>query len=106
MDQETREQIIENTKVEREVRQAGDALEHMAGYFDYHEKLPPLVERIVYRMHRTTQQQLMKLFVFIIRGWANAYRAGHYDRRNESTVRLAAKLEECIDQSNEYLPLI
>lgn len=40
--------------------------------------------------HRTLQQSLMRGLVWpLLKSWAEDYESGHYDLRNEATVKLA-----------------
>lgn len=63
------------------------------------------VEQIVYRTHRTLQQNVMKLIVPLIEKWAGL-KESEYDLRNEATVKLARKLISTTDKYDRALPLI
>ncbi len=63
------------------------------------------VAKYIASEHRTTQQNIMRLMLAIIRGLAENFDKGYYDDRNEATVRLAKKIVESIE-GEDALPLI
>lgn len=56
--------------------------------------------------HRTLQQNVMRLFLQLVEGWAQMYDEGFYDERNEATCRLAKKIHELVQAEGMTLPLI
>ncbi len=57
--------------------------------------------------HRTLQQNMGRIVVKLIHGWAEMYDTGHYDLRNEGTVKFAAEVRnKVLSAGNTYLPSI
>lgn len=61
------------------------------------ERLMELANELT-RDHRTLQQGIMRNLVMpMLRQWASDFEEGHYDDRNEATVKAAAAAVKAID---------
>lgn len=71
-------------------------------------ELPKFVEQVTLRTHRTLQQKIMGVFVATIEAWAEQAKSpGHFDARNEATVKLAKKMVDATgDKYDRTLPYI
>lgn len=95
MDENKKEQIMQTI----------DNLTRLANSFSS-DNLELLVGHLVDTTHRTLQQSLMRGFVLpLLKRWSEDFKNGHYDLRNEATVKLANKIVESI-KDNEYLPFV
>lgn len=63
------------------------------------------VEAMINNVHRTLQQNTMKMFVRLVQKYAQLPDS-HYDLRNEATVQLCKKIVERLDKYDLALPLI
>jgi len=64
------------------------------------------VSELVYRTHRTLQQNVMRQLVIpLLLEWAKAKQGGFYDLRNEGTVQLCADLEKWLEDAGRNLAL-
>lgn len=59
-----------------------------------------VADAIVYGTHRTLQQNVMRLFLTVLKKWSEALDANRYDARNEDTVRLARKILDAIKNAD------
>jgi len=62
-------------------------------------------QKVVHGTHRTLQQNIMRVFIECIKLWAEDYKAGRYDLRNEATCKLAAEIVEKF-RDEIYLPCV
>jgi hypothetical protein len=56
--------------------------------------------------HRTHQQNLMRMFMGMIKVWADEYDRGRYDARNEETCEFARKIQNLVEDNRTYFPFI
>ena len=62
-------------------------------------------EVICHRTHRTLQQGVMGVATSLIAQWAEDFKAGNYDGRNEATCKLCNKIMES-HAEDMWLPFI
>jgi hypothetical protein len=64
------------------------------------------VEHLTCRTHRTLQQSVAGLFMKVFKAWAEIADKGegHYDLRNEATVKMAQAIRDAT--KDHYLPLV
>ena len=62
-------------------------------------------EVICHRTHRTLQQVVMGVATSLIAQWAEDFKAGNYDGRNEATCKLCNKIMES-HAEDMWLPFI
>jgi hypothetical protein len=62
------------------------------------------VEQLTLREHRTLQQCSMAVFLSCIEAWADK-KDGHFDLRNEDTVRISRIIKERLLEEGLGLPL-
>lgn len=62
------------------------------------------VEQLM-RQHRTLQQQAMGLFLKAIEAYAETYKNGYYDLRNEASTKLCHKMVEAFGEEF-HMPFI
>lgn len=55
-------------------------------------------------MHRTLQQNFMRVVIAFIKEQAKNDKLGYYDLRNEETVKLCSKLWETLEETENYNP--
>lgn len=57
--------------------------------------------------HRTLQQNMGRIVIKLIEGWAEMYDNGRYDLRNEGTVEFAKNVrDKVLKDGNTYLPFV
>lgn len=81
--------------------EAANALSKLVQVMCNDEEEEDFVLRVL-RDHRTLQQKIFTLFINCILGWAQAHNEGSFDLRNESTVQLARKIIDMLDEENVY----
>jgi hypothetical protein len=54
-------------------------------------------------MHRTLQQNFMRITISFLQKMSESYEDGHYDLRNQSSCELANKIMNSIKEENLYL---
>lgn len=87
---------------EKKAQELSAALTSYVNAFGYDK--PALVKAITSE-HRTLQQQVMNVMLACMEKWADDYKCGYYDLRNEATCKLAVKIIESI-KDDKYLPYI
>jgi hypothetical protein len=87
----------EGEKIVKELDQAVNSM-------DDHAFAEGFVEQLTRRTHRTLQQNIARLFLKCFAAWAEIADKGegHYDLRNEGTVKLAQKIRDL----KEGLPFV
>jgi hypothetical protein len=83
-----------------------DFVDHFSkavNYFMSNEEMAEMAEMIC-KDHPTLQQNKMRLFVAMLRIWADRYEKGLYDLRSESTCKLAAEIIKNVDPDLFYMP--
>ena len=66
------------------------------------------IEQLTCRTHRTLQQSTARLLVELFREWAaiGAKGEGHYDDRNQDTIKFAQKLMKMIEEESVHLSYV
>ncbi len=75
----------------------------------YGHKKEPFIEQITRKCHRTLQQVIFGLVIGLIKAWAEMYKAGWYDGRNEDTCKTCNDIVETMNKNHkdwQYLPFI
>ena len=49
---------------------------------------------VVHKTHRYLQQEIFRLFLKCIKGWAESYDKGRYDPRNEWTCKMSKEIRD------------
>jgi len=83
-------------ELEEEIQNVIDAIGKLANYFD-----PPLEEfarRMTMVLHPTLQQNFFRCILRSIEKWADKYKNGNYDLRNEDTCRMCQKMFEALGE--------
>lgn len=62
-------------------------------------KVPGTITKIVRNEHRTNQQMIAAGVFALIKQWAEDYKSGNYDLRNEETCRVAFNM---VDKVNRH----
>lgn len=77
------------------------------GYFGSDKERKDLVQACVIRLHRTTQQALMRNVVLpILQALAEQHANGWTDARNQASCALAHRMLAAVPEDDQYLPLI
>jgi len=82
-----------------QARELADALSRFVNPMSHNNRIAAVA---ITSMHRTLQQNVMRLFMECCTLWAAMDEHAHYDLRNEATVKLAAKIVKL----NEGLPYV
>ena len=82
-----------------QARELADALSRFVNPMSHNNQIAAVA---ITNLHRTLQQNVMRLFMECCGEWAKQEQAGRYDLRNEATVKLAAKIVKL----NEGLPYV
>jgi len=69
------------------------------------DEMQDLAEAIC-RDHPTLQQNKMRLFVEMLRIWADHYEKGIFDLRSEATCKLASEILKNVDPDLLYMPSV
>jgi len=110
MEKELSESELRSLERDRKDREAGARivreLEDAVNNMDDYVFSSGFVEQLTCRTHRTLQQNIARLFLKAFVAWAEIgdKGEGHYDLRNEDTVKLAQKIRDAA--KNSYLPLV
>ena len=67
------------------------------------------VDVILNQSHRTLQQNVGKVMIQLIKGWAEKYEAGEYDERNAKICFLSHMIDVTMSEDDpdwDYLPTI
>ena len=62
--------------------------------------------QVVTTDHRTLQQSAFRLFYACIVEWADLYKTGRYDLRNEATCKACFEIMELFEQRKLYIPMV
>lgn len=75
----------------------------------YGHRKEAFVDQIVNKCHRSLQQLVFGLFIELVKKWAEMYKAGVYDGRNEATCRTCNDIIETMNEHHKewkYLPFV
>lgn len=90
-------EVFEMSNYEDEGNKRGEeAAEALSNFVNSYNRTPfiSFVDRITHHTHRTLQQLMFRLFYACIKSWAECYKKGEYDLRNEDTCRLSNEIVE------------
>ena len=90
---------------EDKVKALVEALATAVNNFSPDDTAKLIADELCHRTHRTLQQNTMRVFVAILNQWAQDFREGNYDARNEATVKLAASIVKQF-KDDFYFPMI
>ncbi len=93
------------------VQEAEDAAKNLESFVNpFGADYEAFVDQIVYRTHRTLQQSIGKLMFLLIKRWAEMYRCGKFDGRNEALCRTCHNIDELMTEERGkawgYLPMV
>jgi hypothetical protein len=80
-----------------------DHFSRAVNFFMSNEEVTEMAEMIC-KDHPTLQQNKMRLFVAMLRIWADRYENGLYDLRSEATCKLAAEIVKNVDPDLLFMP--
>jgi len=89
-----------NQEIANQIEIAMDALEKASNIMG-HDFAKDLIRDRLYRMHRTLQQNIMRLLINgFFRTWHEMELRGSFDLRNQDTVQLASHVTRLVDEEN------
>ena len=95
-DRESKRQLDLRTQAEEQA----DNLADLVNCFDREVIAKSFAERICFRTHRTLQASISYIVFRLIRTWANCWKQGKYDGRNEFTCKGCNEIVTLMDEKS------